>query len=58
MIRFHTLACGLLLALSVAPCLGATPSAGGPRPRASIEVDQTHALRSAVPAERLSRTPR
>ena len=44
MIRFRALACGLLLALSVAPCLGATPSASEQRMRTAIEADQPHAI--------------
>ena len=44
MIRSRALACGLLLALSVAPCLGATPSASEQRMRTAIEADQPHAI--------------
>ena len=44
MIRSRTLACGLLFALSVVPCLGASPSADEQRLRASIEADQPHAI--------------
>lgn len=44
MIRSRALACGLLLALSVAPCLGATPSASEQRMRDSIKADQAHAI--------------
>ncbi|GHC09159.1 M20/M25/M40 family metallo-hydrolase [Thermomonas carbonis] len=44
MTRFHTLACGLLLALSAAPCLAATPSATEQRLRDSIQADQPHAI--------------
>ena len=40
----RALACGLLLALTVTPCLGATPSASEQRLRASIAADQTHAI--------------
>ena len=58
MLRFPALACGLLFALSVAPCLGAIPTASGQRLLASLQADLPQALPSAVPAERLSRTPR
>ena len=44
MIRSRALACGLLLALSVAPCLGATPSASEQRMRTAIEADQPHVI--------------
>lgn len=44
MIHFRALACGLLLALSVSPCIGATPSASDQKLRASIEADQAHAI--------------
>ena len=44
MIRSRALACGLLLAMSVAPCLGATPSASEQRMRAAIDADQPHAI--------------
>ena len=44
MIRSRALACGLLLALSVAPCLGATPPASEQRMRTAIEADQPHAI--------------
>lgn len=44
MIRSRALACGLLLALSAAPCVAATPSADEQRMRASIEADQPHAI--------------
>ena len=44
MIRSRALACGLLLALSVSPCLGATPSASEQRMRTAIEADQPHAI--------------
>ena len=44
MLRSRALACGLLLALSVAPCLGATPSASEQRMRDSIRSDQPHAI--------------
>ncbi len=42
--RFRALACGLLLALSIAPCSGAEPSASEQRLRTAIEADQTHAI--------------
>ena len=44
MTRPRALACGLWLALSLAPCLAATPSAGEQRLRAAIEADQPHAI--------------
>ena len=44
MSRTRALACGLLLALSAAPCAGATPPSGEQRLRASIEADQPHAV--------------
>jgi glutamate carboxypeptidase len=44
MIRPRALACGLLLALSVAPGLGATPSASEQRMRAAIDADQPRAI--------------
>ena len=44
MIRSRALACGLLLAMSVTPCLGAAPSASEQRMRASIDADQPHAI--------------
>lgn len=44
MIRFRALACGLLLALAVSPCIGATPSDSDQKLRASIEADQAHAI--------------
>ena len=44
MLRSRALACGLLLALSTAPCVAATPSAGEQRMRASIEANQTHSI--------------
>ena len=44
MIRSRALACGLLLAMSVAPRIGATPSASEQRMRAAIDADQPHAI--------------
>lgn len=44
MLHFRALACGLLLALSAAPCAGAAPSADEQRLRASIEADRPHAI--------------
>ena len=44
MTRFRALACALLLALSTAPCIGATPSAGEQRMRDSVAADQPHAI--------------
>lgn len=44
MARFPALACALLLALSGAPCSGATPSADEQRMRASIAADGPHAI--------------
>lgn len=44
MLRSIAFACGLLVALSIAPCPGATPSASEQRLRASIEADQPHAI--------------
>ncbi len=44
MTRPRALACGLWLALSFAPCLAATPTAGEQRLRAAIEADQPHAI--------------
>lgn len=44
MTRLGALTCGLLLALSAAPCLGAGPSAGEQRLRAAIDADQPHAI--------------
>ena len=44
MLRSRALACGLLLALSAAPCAGAAPSADEQRLRAAIEADQPHAI--------------
>ena len=37
-------ACGLLLALTMTPCLGAEPPAGGQRLRDTIEAGQPHAI--------------
>ncbi|RZA18073.1 MAG: M20 family peptidase [Lysobacteraceae bacterium] len=44
MIRSHALACGLLLALFMTPCLGAEPAASEQQLRASIASDQEHAI--------------
>lgn len=44
MTRLHTLACGLLLALSITPCLAATPVATEQRLRDAIDADQLHAV--------------
>lgn len=44
MTRYRAFACGLLLALSMAPCLGAEPPASAQRLRDAIEADQPHAI--------------
>ena len=44
MLRSRALACGLLLALSAAPCAGAAPSVDEQRLRAAIDADQPHAI--------------
>jgi glutamate carboxypeptidase len=44
MARSRALACGLLLALWMAPCLAAEPSANVQRLRDAIEADQPHAV--------------
>ncbi|HWS78567.1 MAG TPA: M20/M25/M40 family metallo-hydrolase, partial [Thermomonas sp.] len=44
MIRSRAFACGLLLAMSAAPCFAATPSATEQRLRTSIDADQAHAI--------------
>jgi glutamate carboxypeptidase len=44
MIRPRAFACGLLLALSMAPCVGAEPQDGSQRLRDAIEADQPHAI--------------
>ena len=44
MLRSRALACGLLLALSAAPCAGAAPSVDEQPLRAAIEADQPHAI--------------
>ena len=44
MTRPRALACGLLLALCMAPALAATPSAGDQRLRDAIQADQPHAI--------------
>lgn len=44
MTRYRAFACGLLLALSVAPCFGAEPPASAQRLREAIEADQPRAI--------------
>jgi len=44
MTRYRAFACGLILALSMAPCLGAEPPASTQRLRDAIEADQPRAI--------------
>ena len=44
MTRYRAIACGVLLALSMAPCLGAEPPPGTQRLRDAIQADQPRAI--------------
>ena len=48
MTRYRAFACGLLLALSMAPCLGAEPPTSAQRLRDAIEADQPRAIALVV----------